>query len=343
MPRYRRQIENGSIQHLISRFVNRQFLFDEPGARAEYLTRVARVLQRADWVPLAYALMSSHVHWVVRAGRLPSSAFVKPLHVGFARWLNRSSGRLGPVFADRHRSVTCIGDTAAATVAYVHNNPVRAGVVSDARDSSWTSHRCYVGLESAPPWLDVAQGLRLCGYPCNSRGRQRFGAFVHARVAQARSVALSAGDLERRRKRARVDAGIPVELGTPAVSLVGVSARLNARIIVPESCPARLIWRGDPREVIEVVACVTGIRSERLRSRARTHAVTGARRLALLVWGQLARPTVEMARALGASASAASGLLGRASQEEHVRAARLAAAMHGATDARGRSTGGTKT
>ena len=36
---------------------------------------------------------------------------------------------------------------------YVHNNPVRAGVVDRASDSNWSSHRAYLGLEESPKWL----------------------------------------------------------------------------------------------------------------------------------------------------------------------------------------------
>jgi putative transposase len=129
------------VQHVISRFVNREFRFDPYGARDEYLCRAARVLGRSDWRALGFALMSSHVHWVMRAGAHSSAAAVKPMHAGFAAWLNTVEGRSGPVFADRHRSLTFEGETAAALIAYVHNNPVRAGLASDPADCSWTSHR----------------------------------------------------------------------------------------------------------------------------------------------------------------------------------------------------------
>lgn len=95
---------------------------------------------RTDWAPLAFALMSSHPQWALEAGEQPSSAFVKPLNSGFAGYLKRTLHRLGPVFADRHRTISCTGDTAAALIAYIHNNPVRAGVVEDPRHSYWTSH-----------------------------------------------------------------------------------------------------------------------------------------------------------------------------------------------------------
>ena len=38
-------------------------------------------------------------------------------------------------------------------IRYVHNNPVRAGVVERASESDWSSHRAYLGLAPTPDWL----------------------------------------------------------------------------------------------------------------------------------------------------------------------------------------------
>jgi hypothetical protein len=40
-------------------------------------------------------------------------------------------------------------------IRYVHNNPVRAGLVERASESGWSSHRAYLGLEACPPWLST--------------------------------------------------------------------------------------------------------------------------------------------------------------------------------------------
>jgi hypothetical protein len=325
MPRYRRQVEAGSVQHLVSRFVDRRFSFDEPCAREEYLARVPAALKRADWRVLAYALMSSHVHWVMMAGSRPSSAFIKPLHSGFASWLNRRTGRLGPVFADRHRTIACEGETAGAVIAYVHNNPVRAGVASDAAGTRWTSHRAYLGLEPAPAWLDIELGLALCGFEPNDAGRVRLHDFVRSRAGEPRSAVWSGGGLERRRADARLASASPVELAAPTARLTGDTIRLEAAVIVPRYCPERSPWRGSPLDIVGFVASAVGVDGEQLRSRSRVRAVTALRRLALLLWcNELARPNLEMARALGISASSACGLMARATREEHACADRLA-------------------
>jgi hypothetical protein len=324
MPRYRRQIAAGSVQHVISRFVDREFRVDAPGARDEYLRRAGRALVRTDWRALAFALMSSHIHWALYAGSRPSSAFVKPLHAGFASWLNAEQRRLGPVFADRHRSVTCQGETAAALIAYIHNNPVRAGAVSDAADSDWTSHRAYLGLAPAPAWLDIELGLHLCGFAPADAGRRAFRTLVSAHSVRPRSLELSGGDLQQRRAQARTQTSSPVELAAPVISQRHDSLELHTSIVVPPGCTVRRHFSGEPDAILTIAAQTEGATVHELRARVRTRHVVAARRLALLIWAQLNRPLVLMARALGIAQSSASELIATAPASVHERAASLA-------------------
>jgi hypothetical protein len=325
MPRYRRLIAEGSVQHVVSRFVNHEFRFDSAHARAEYLHRAARALARTDWNALGFALMSSHVHWAMRAGERPSSAVIKPLHAGFAGWLNVKQGRVGPVFADRHRTLTFEADTAAALLAYIHNNPIRAGVVGDPADSEWTSHRAYLGLMPAPPWLDVERGLDLCGFSATPSGRLRFHEMVVARSLEARRVDLSGGDMQMRRRELRTAACAPLEITTSSVTLRAGALCVAASTVPFRKRDPRPAWRGDAFSVLEIVAQATGTLVAELQSRSRTRRITRARRVALLMWTrELRRPAVDMARALGISSSAASEAVGIASAEDAQTATALA-------------------
>jgi hypothetical protein len=250
MPRFRRQIAPGSVQHVISRFVDHEHRFDVPGARSNYLGRVGTALARTDWRVVGYALMSSHVHWVLVAGTRTSAALIKPVHVGFSGWLNRVERRVGPVFADRHRSLTCEAATAAVLLAYVHNNPVRARLVSDPAESSWTSHQAYLGEGPRLPWLDVGLGLQLCGLTPDAAGRDAFHAFAVERSSEPRSVELSGGDLNARRRRARADCDAPVEIESPSLSERSASLEIRTALFVPPSCMLRQPWLGDTRTLL---------------------------------------------------------------------------------------------
>ena len=313
MARYFRYCPPGSLQHLISRIVARDRLFDLPQARSEYLRRVEVVAKRTDWRFLGYAVMGSHVHWAAIAGEHPSATFVKPLHVGFATWLNRRRDRIGPVFADRYRSITFPSQKLPLLLAYIHNNPVRAGVVADPRDSAWTSHRAYLGLDPAPSWLDVARGLELCGFE-GAAARVDFDELVLAHAHGTRSKEFSGAGLAELRSATRRRAANPVELAGPR--LTPEAASLAALPVIPRACPLRVRFEGSPSEVLLAVAARTGIAVDVLRGRSRTRDVTSARRLSLWTWARVSRPLLEMAQTLGIGSSAACGLVARASAEE---------------------------
>ncbi len=129
---------------------------------------------------LGAVLASSRVHVVVLAGDDAIDRFCRPVHRCFAAWINARERRLGPVFAGRPNILAIDDASVLALVAYVHADPGRAGVVTDAVASRWTCHRAYCGLDAALGWLDVAAGLRLPAIV-----HARAGADGGARVAPA--------------------------------------------------------------------------------------------------------------------------------------------------------------
>ncbi len=48
-------------------------------------------------------------------------------------------------------------------LAYIHLNPLRAGLVTRVDSPAWTSHRAYAGREQRPDWLQCEYFLRLFG------------------------------------------------------------------------------------------------------------------------------------------------------------------------------------
>lgn len=305
MPRSARLTAPGFAHHLISRFVNKAFRMTGSVERCAYLARVPRVLKHCDWSPFAYGLMSSHTHWGAVGGSRPSSSFIHPLHSGYANWLNRHQGTLGPVFAERHRSDVCSEHAVAALIAYIHNNPVRAGVAVDAASSTWTSHRAYLGLAEKPPWLDVERGLSMCGFSATPSGRLSFHEFVLSQSGQLAPFALSDEDREELRVRIREAVGVPVELSD---LVLGDEQRLE--VVAAPATRLRPRWPGPPEDALAAIAAELGVSLEELQSHDRRREVVGARRLALVLWSRhLGHPQSTMARLLGISAASACRLI----------------------------------
>jgi len=66
----------------------------------------------------------------------------------YARFINRKYDRIGHLFQGRFKSVLVDDERyLKKLVRYIHLNPVRAGIVADPINYSWSSHRAYLDLE----------------------------------------------------------------------------------------------------------------------------------------------------------------------------------------------------
>jgi putative transposase len=318
MPRVRRCHVPGAVAHVITRFVNGARVMEEvDGAREQYLERLSRAVSTSDWTLCWYALMDTHTHMALVCGEDPLDQWVRPLHSGWAGWVNRA-GRLrggrtrGPLIADRPMTVLIPDDRALYLGAYIHNNPVRAKKATMAEESSWTSHRAYLGLELAVPGLDVARGLAFYGCTPSAEGRLRFHEYVSARRLDPQDPELSGRTAQQVRRRMRAERGPTVELETPRVH-EGVA---RFPVHVPGGAYRREVYRGHPEAFLSDLSDVIGMDIEGLRTRSCERSRTNARRVVLLAWRMAGRKTAELSAALAISRSAASNLVRRASERD---------------------------
>ena len=303
MPWFLRVAAPGAVCHFIGRFVGGEFSIRDDDPRRLYLDLLGKAVERTDWSVLGWALMSNHVHLCAVAGRDPPWRLLQPVHGPFARLLNRQQERFGSLFAEPFRSVVCSADHAGRLLAYLHNNPVRAQVVSTAAASTWTSHRVYLGLESRPPWLRTDLGFHLAGFGSAVGGRTRFDEMVRRRAGEPRDPELSGDFGAARRAQAREILGAPIELSDPVLL---EEARHGLAGL--EDTPLRPRWEGSAQGVLSLVETQTGVPVDRMRSRDRARNVAAARRMALLAWEWLGRRQVEMSSVLGISQASATNL-----------------------------------
>jgi len=94
---------------------------------------------------LAYAIMPNHLHILVVQGVRPLSDFMQPLLRRVAILVHAGQGCEGHVFQRRYHSSPCTDPGYLRnTIAYVHLNPVRAGLADRPGRYAWTTHGDYV-------------------------------------------------------------------------------------------------------------------------------------------------------------------------------------------------------
>ncbi len=281
MSRHARLFRPGAVHHVIARFAWHAFRLAGRRERSDYLRRLGTSLALSDWKLLGYALMSSHVHLVAVAGSEAVGRLTQRVHVGFATATNARDQSLGPVFAGRP-TVIVVGDAAVGRLlAYVHNNPVRAGLVADALGSSWTSHRAYAGLARSPGYLDVSEGLRRAGFDATDAGRAAFLRDVAARAGSPRDPDLTAASEAVLRRTVRAWAGRAIEPSSAELGCTGDLDALVRDLLVPDGALVRRPWIGDLGTLVEHSAAAVGVGADVLRSPARTRVAVRGRRIAL--------------------------------------------------------------
>lgn len=285
MPRARRRNIPRTVYHCIWRFVDQSWLLRDDEERATFLRFLGKAMEESDWRCLAYALMSSHIHLAMIAGQSPMQSWTKRVNSPFANWLNERHDRLGPVFADRGKDYGFVSHRVGGVLAYIHNNPVRAGVVDHARQSTWTSHRSYVGLVRPPSWLGVEEGLRRAGCADGAS----FDTYVENTLGERCDAEFDTYQKDLRRRGA-IDVGTPTTDGDQ--SMFPLLAAPYAHI------------RPDPREVIERVADATAVSVPLICSRRRLPVIRAARTAAVKAGLSLGLSKSELARALGISPQA---------------------------------------
>jgi len=155
MPRRNREYSPTGIYHVMLRGINSQDLFESPDDYMMFLLILFHLVNRYDedgaaLPPLCtfycYCLMNNHVHLLIREREEGISDVVKRIGVSYARYYNDKYERNGPLFQDRFRSepVNSI-EYFMTLLRYIHQNPVKSGLVADVRDYQWSSWPEYEG------------------------------------------------------------------------------------------------------------------------------------------------------------------------------------------------------
>lgn len=140
----------GYPHHVIQRGNNRQSIFlsaaDYPVMRG-LLEENARKFGVALH---AYVLMGNHFHLLATPTSDGSLAqMMQAVGRAYVRYFNDRHGRSGTLWDGRYRSTVLQAESwLLACMAYLDLNPVRAGLVKDARDYPWSSHGHYVGMRT---------------------------------------------------------------------------------------------------------------------------------------------------------------------------------------------------
>ena len=292
MPRQPRLDAPGVLHHVMVRGIERRPIVRDDADRADFVRRVAALVEVGALMVYAWALLPNHAHLLVRTRARPLARGMRSFLTGYAGAFNRRHQRAGHLFQNRYKSVVVEEEPyLLELVRYLHLNPLRAGLVPDLRSLArypWTGHSALLGTIPRP-WQETQTILQQFG-PTRRRANAAYRTFVAEGIPQGRRPDLQGGGLVRslggwaavaalRRGREAYAADERV-LGTS-----GFVEHLRARVAAQaDVAPRRLPLV----EVLRAVAGAVGLPPAALAGTGRAPRVARAREGAAYLWCRLA-------------------------------------------------------
>ncbi len=163
MPRAPRYFVDGACYHVYGRIARGEMVFADRGEAARFVEVIRGVKKRDGLTVFAWCLMGNHYHLALRTARVLLWRSIRLVQWRFARQHNLRLRQLGPVWQGRYQVRTVAEDRyLLQLIAYIHLNPVSAGIVTDPSAYRWSGHRELLG-RSGEPLTDVDATLALFG------------------------------------------------------------------------------------------------------------------------------------------------------------------------------------
>jgi len=147
MPRVPRNLilEEGLQAHKMWRGHNKERNLESSAEKLTYLKYLNRYLKKQTNELNAYTLMSNHSHEQYDIKNIREfSNLMRDHHSRYGRFFNIKHKRDGKVAYERPK--TCLigdDDYSIRATLYIHANPLRAGMVKNALNYRWSTHKLY--------------------------------------------------------------------------------------------------------------------------------------------------------------------------------------------------------
>jgi REP element-mobilizing transposase RayT len=199
MPRKARIDAPGALHHIIIRGIEKRPIFRDNWDKGNFLERLERVILETSTKCYGWALLTNHVHLVLRTGLAPIATLMRRVLTGYAQQYNRRYKRHGQLFQNRYKSILCEEDPYfLELVRYVHLNPIRTGLVKDLRGLKsypFSGHGVLVG-HFKNEWQDKDYVLKFFG-STEKTARRAYVSFVAEGLEEGRRTDLTGGGLLR--------------------------------------------------------------------------------------------------------------------------------------------------
>lgn len=169
----------GALYHVTLRGNDHQDIFFLDSDRLLWESILQTALKRYQATVHGYCWMTNHMHMIIQVAEEPLASTIRFAASRYARTINLREQRTGHLFERRHGTAPVQDDSyLKGLIRYIHDNPVRAGLVDRMDQHPWSSHLAYAGYLDKS-WLKTRAVLGVFG-ATKRIARRRYLAFMLA-------------------------------------------------------------------------------------------------------------------------------------------------------------------
>ena len=146
MARYSRKNLTTLYFHVIVQGINKEYIFGTKEMIEKYKDLLMENIRESNVKILSYCIMSNHAHMLMYTETIADmSKVMQKINTSFARFYNKKKNRVGFVFRDRYFTQPILSRQQLYNcLVYIHNNPVKAGIVKEAKDYEYSSYNEWI-------------------------------------------------------------------------------------------------------------------------------------------------------------------------------------------------------
>lgn len=153
MPRKNRIHYSEALYHVMLRGNYRQHIFVDRKYYLYFYQLLEKATKQFNCKVHLFCLMTNHVHLVIEIKHIPLAKIIQFITSCYARFNHKHTNRVGHLFQGRYKAKLIQNEEYLHELCYyIHNNPLKAQLVSNLDGYPWSSHLAYSGKETIA-WL----------------------------------------------------------------------------------------------------------------------------------------------------------------------------------------------
>ncbi len=157
MGRMARIYYDNAVYHVMARGNNRRKIFKDHNFKRLFINKLNKYKKQLGFKLYGIVIMDNHVHMIIEANRRHNiSCIMQKILLSFSFNYRKLENYIGHVWQGRFQcrlieEESYIHDC----LEYIHNNPVKAGIVKNADEYLWSSYRQYKEKGCNPELIEI--------------------------------------------------------------------------------------------------------------------------------------------------------------------------------------------